>query len=156
MNMEIERKYLVNNSRWQGLFNPVDAIFVQQAYLSADPECTVRIRVTETEAFITIKGKSQGISREEFEYTVPFSDGLDILRLAGTAIIMKRRYAVSYKGFNWEVDEFLGDNEGLILAEVELNEDTENPEWPDWIDQEVSGDRRYYNLQLALHPIKSW
>jgi len=154
--MEIERKYLVNNGRWQGLYNPADSAFMQQSYLSADPKCSVRVRVTEKTAFITIKGESAGISREEFEYNIPFEDGLNLLRLPGTAIIMKRRYEVEYEGYVWQVDEFLGDNEGLIMAEVELKSDAEQPQWPDWVDREVSGDPRYFNLQLAINPIKNW
>ncbi|MFA5817580.1 MAG: CYTH domain-containing protein, partial [Bacteroidales bacterium] len=154
--MEIERKYLVNKILWQVLHYPVNAIFIQQAYLSTDPKCTVRIRITDSKALITIKGESKGISRKEFEYYVPLNDGLEIIRLAGTPLIIKRRYVIRHKGYNWEVDEFLGDNEGLILAEVELNSDTENPEWPEWIDKDVSGDPRYFNLQLAINPINNW
>jgi len=138
--MEIERKYLVNKILWQELHDPVDATFIQQAYLSTDPKCTVRIRISDGKAFITIKGETKGISREEFEYSVPLKDGLEIIRLAGTPVIIKRRYVIKYQGYKWEVDEFLGDNTGLILAEVELSAVTENPKWPEWIDKEVSGD----------------
>lgn len=154
--MEIERKFIVNKILWQELHNPVNATFIQQAYLSTDPKCSVRIRVTDSKALITIKGETKGISREEFEYSVPLHDGLEIMQLAGTPVLIKRRYVISYQGYNWEVDEFHGDNEGLILAEVELDADTENPEWPDWIDKEVTGDPRYFNLQLAINPINHW
>jgi len=154
--MEIERKFIVNKILWQELNNPVNAIFIQQAYLSTDPKCSVRIRITDNKALITIKGETKGISREEFEYSVPLNDGLEIIQLAGTPVLIKRRYVISYQGYNWEVDEFDGDNEGLILAEVELDADTENPEWPDWIDKEVTGDPRYFNLQLAINPINQW
>lgn len=154
--MEIERKFIVNKILWQGLHDPVDASFIQQAYLSTDPKCSVRIRITDNKALITIKGETKGIAREEFEYSIPLNDGLEIMQLAGTPVIIKRRYVISYQGYNWEVDEFHGDNEGLILAEVELDADTENPEWPDWIDKEVTGDPRYFNLQLAINPINHW
>ena len=154
--MEIERKYLVNKILWKELHNPVDASFIQQAYLSTDPKCSVRIRIADGKALITIKGESRAISREEFEYSIPLKDGLEIIRLAGTPVIVKRRYVIKYQGYNWEVDEFLGDNTGLILAEVELRADTENPQWPEWIDKEVSGDPRYFNLQLAINPINNW
>ena len=154
--MEIERKFLVNKILWEELPNPVNATFIQQAYLSTDPKCTVRIRIADSKALITIKGEAKGISREEFEYAVPLQDGLEIIRLACTPLIIKRRYLIRYRGYNWEVDEFLVDNEGLILAEVELIEDAEDPEWPEWIDREVTGDPRYFNLQLALNPIKIW
>jgi adenylate cyclase len=154
--MEIERKYIVNKILWEELRNPVNATFVQQAYLSVDPKCTVRIRITDNKALITIKGETHGISREEFEYSVPLKDGLEIMRLAGTPVIIKRRYDIYYKDYKWEIDEFYGDNEGLILAEVELKSEEEEPEWPEWIDKEVSGDPRYYNLQLAINPINNW
>jgi len=154
--MEIERKFLVNKILWQELHNPVNATFIQQAYLSTDPKCTVRIRITDSKALITIKGETKGISREEFEYNVPLKDGLEIIQLAGTPVIIKRRYLIRHEGYNWEVDEFHGDNEGLILAEVELDAETENPEWPEWIDKEVTGDPRYFNLQLAINPINHW
>jgi adenylate cyclase len=154
--MEIERKFLVNKLLWQELRNPVNASFIQQAYLSADPKCSVRIRITDSKARITIKGESKGISREEFEYSVPLNDGLEIIRLAGTPVIIKRRYVINHMGFDWEIDEFYGDNEGLILAEVELKTESDIPEWPEWIDNEVTGDPRYANLQLALNPINNW
>jgi CYTH domain-containing protein len=154
--MEIERKYLVNKILWQELRQPVNASFVQQAYLSTDPKCSVRIRITDSKALITIKGETTGISREEFEYSVPLNDGLEIMRLAGKPVIVKSRYVIHHDGYKWEVDEFHGDNEGLILAEVELKADSENPEWPEWIDKEVSGDPRYFNLQLAINPINEW
>jgi adenylate cyclase len=154
--MEIERKYLVNKVLWQELRNPVNASFIQQAYLSTDPKCTVRIRIIDSKAKITIKGEQKGISREEFEYAVPLNDGLEIIRLAATPVILKRRYVIDFKGYKWEVDEFYGDNEGLILAEVELKVDTEEPGLPEWIGEEVTFDPRYFNLQLAINPINHW
>jgi adenylate cyclase len=154
--MEIERKYLVNKLLWQELYNPVNATFIQQAYLSTDPKCSVRIRIADGKALITIKGELKGISREEFEYSVPLNDGLEIIRLAGTPLIIKRRYVIEYKGNRWEVDEFLGDNDGLILAEVELKSESEEPEWPEWIDKDVTSDPRYFNLQLAINPVNHW
>ncbi len=154
--MEIERKYLVNKIMWQEMSDPANSIFIQQGYLSTDPGCTVRIRISDKEAMITIKGKSKGISRQEFEYSVPFEEGMQIIRLAVTPLIIKRRYVLFYEGYKWEVDEFLGDNEGLIMAEVELKAETENPEWPAWIEKEVSNDPRYFNLQLSINPINSW
>lgn len=154
--MEIERKFLVNKILWKDLYNPVNATFIQQAYLSTDPKCSVRIRIADSKALISIKGESKGISRDEFEYHVPLNDGMEIIRLAGTPTIVKRRYSIPFKGYTWEVDEYLGDNEGLILAEVELDADTEEPEWPKWIDKEVSADPRYFNLQLAINPINHW
>lgn len=154
--MEIERKYLVDNEKWQGTFEPADGSFMQQTYLSNGPGCAVRVRVTEKSAFITIKGETKGISREEFEYPIPFEDGMQLLRLAGNPIVAKRRYELEFEGYVWQVDEFLDDNEGLILAEVELRSEQEVPECPGWVDREVSGDPRYFNQQLAINPIKNW
>jgi adenylate cyclase len=152
--MEIERKYLVETDVWEKYRNPANAYHIQQAYLNTDPACTIRVRVSDNKAALTIKGKSSGISREEFEYPVPLQDGLDMMRLAVTPVIGKLRYIVHYHGFTWEVDEFLGDNEGLVLAEVELKSEDQHPDLPEWTGKEVSGDPGYYNLQLALHPIK--
>lgn len=154
--MEIERKFLVNKVLWLQAKPPGSSIAIHQAYLSADPKCTVRIRIADTHAKITIKGATRGISREEFEYSIPFSDGMEIIRLAETPVIVKRRYEIIHKGYKWEVDEFSGYNDGLVMAEVELESEEENPEWPEWIDREVSGDPRYFNLQLAINPIKNW
>lgn len=154
--MEIERKYLVNKILWQNLRDPVSACFIQQAYLSVDPKCSVRIRIKDSKALITIKGETMGMSREEFEYTVPLNDGLEIMRMAGTPVITKHRYQMQQDGFTWEIDEFYGDNEGLIIAEVELENENQDPEWPEWIDREVTGDPRYFNIQLAINPINHW
>ncbi len=154
--MEIERKYLVNSELWQDHHNPADATFIQQGYLSADPRCTVRIRLTNKNAKITIKGETRGISREEFEYSIPFADAVDIIKLSVTPLITKRRYRVKHEDYWWEVDEFFGDNEGLILAEVELENENVMPAKPPWAGAEVSDDPRYFNLALALNPKNSW
>jgi CYTH domain-containing protein len=154
--MEIERKYLVNKFLWQELRNPVNSSFIQQAYLSMDPKCSVRIRIIDDKARITIKGETHGLSREEFEYSIPLKDGMEMMRMVATPIILKNRYVIPFQGYKWEIDEFFGDNEGLILAEVELKSEEERPEWPEWIDQEVTGDPRYFNLQLAVNPINHW
>jgi len=154
--MEIERKYLVDPERWLEHRNPTESSFMQQGYLSADPRCTVRIRMTEKNAKITIKGETRGISREEFEYSIPFSDAVDIIKLSVTPLIIKRRYRIKYEDFWWDVDEFFGDNEGLVLAEVELDQEGDMPAVPPWAGAEVSEDPRYMNLALALNPINSW
>ncbi|HBB91914.1 MAG: hypothetical protein A2X22_09700 [Bacteroidetes bacterium GWF2_49_14] len=154
--MEIERKYRVINELWAPLGNPLKGALIRQAYLSIDPACTVRIRITGNQAFLTVKGESRGICREEFEYKVPMADGIEIMKMAKTDVISKYRYKVEFRGYTWEVDEFFGDNEGLILAEVELKDESEQPEWPGWVGSEVSGDPRFYNLNLALHPFKTW
>lgn len=150
--MEIERKYLVDAGKWEQIAEPADASFIQQAYLSMDPECTVRLRITDNKAFITIKGKTEGLSRTEFEYPIPMVDGLEILKMADPPLILKRRYRIRFKGYTWEVDEFLGENEGLVMAEVEIESESEKPEWPEWVLSEVTGDARYYNSSLAVKP----
>jgi adenylate cyclase len=154
--VEIERKFLVNKILWQQLRNPANSSFIQQAYLSVEPKCTVRIRIADNKATITIKGQPVGISREEFEYPVPLNHALKIIKMAETPVILKRRYLIRYKGTRWEIDEFYGDNEGLLVAEVELKSEMEQPEFPEWIDLEVTGDPRYFNLQLAINPINQW
>jgi len=154
--MEIERKYIVSNALWQEHHNPANATLIRQAYLTTDPKCTVRIRLTENRAVMAIKGASKGNSRPEYEYEIPYEDGASIIELARTPVILKWRYRVEFSGYTWEVDEFLGDNEGLILAEVELQSEEEKPEWPAWVLKEVSGDPRYFNLRLAINPIINW
>jgi len=150
---ETERKYLVDPERWNKVANPADASFIQQAYLLRNADCTIRLRITENKGYLTIKGATEGLSRTEFEYPIPMNDGLEILKMTKIPVIIKRRYRIRYKGYTWEVDEFLGDNEGLLLAEVELKNETEQPEWPEWILEEVTGDERYYNANLAVRPM---
>jgi len=147
--IEIERKYLVDHELWSRSVNPANASFIQQAYLMRSPGCTIRIRIDDKKACLTIKGATEGLSRPEYEYPIPMKEGLEILRLNDFPVILKRRYRIRYKGHTWEVDEFLGDNEGLVLAEVELRDESEQPEWPEWVLKEVTGDPRYYNANLA-------
>jgi CYTH domain-containing protein len=151
--MEIERKYLVDVEKWERISEPADASFIQQSYLSSDPDCIVRLRITDNHAYLTLKGKTEGLSRTEFEYPIPMIDGLEILKMADRPVIIKRRYRVRHKDYTWEVDVFLGDNEGLVMAEVELKNESEQPEWPDWVLSEVTGDPRYYNSSLAVNPM---
>lgn len=154
--MEIERKYLVNREKWEEVGKPEKIWNIRQGYLSINPECSVRIRIANDQAFLTVKGKTIGISREEFEYPVPVEDGLEMLKLSWTPVIRKCRFDETIDGKKWEVDVFSGENEGLIIAEVELDHPDEIPVLPVWIDKEVSGDRRYFNLQLAINPISAW
>jgi len=141
---------------WQAVSGSAEVFPIRQAYLSTDPECTVRIRISGASALITIKGKTTGMSREEFEYPVPVDEARLMMHMARTTWVIKDRHVIMYKGYRWEVDEFHGGNEGLLLAEVELEFDGELPERPDWIEKEVTGDSRYYNLQLAINPINKW
>ena len=153
MGVEIERKFLVLNNDWRTLGTPVN---YAQGYLTADGIRTVRIRIAGEEGFITIKGGSNGISRLEFEYPIPVLDALEMLRLCAIPVIQKLRTKIHYKGKIWEIDEFEGDNKGLILAEIELTSEDESFDIPTWIGQEVTGDLRYFNSQLSVRPFRSW
>jgi adenylate cyclase len=153
MGMEIERKFLVKNDAWRALGVPMH---YAQGYLIADGERTVRVRVAGANGFLTIKGKSQGISRLEFEYLIPREEALEILQLSVTPMIEKYRTKVLFEGKIWEIDEFEGDNKGLIMAEIELKSENEAFSVPAWIGQEVTGDIRYYNSHLAVNPFKNW
>ena len=153
MGIEIERKFLVRNDDWRALGVP---IHYEQGYLVADGERTIRVRIAGKKGFLTIKGKSQGISRKEYEYQVPVDEALEILELCSFPVIRKYRTRVLYKGKIWEVDEFEGENKGLIMAEIELKSEDETFSVPPWIGQEVTGDIRYYNSRLALNPFQNW
>lgn len=154
MGKEIERKFLVKNDRWRGLARGVT---YRQGYLSTDKERTVRVRTIENEGFLTIKGVTTGATRNEYEYTIPVEDANEILdQLCQRPLIEKRRYKIENAGFLWEVDEFSGENQGLIIAEVELNNEQERIELPEWIGEEVTSDTRYYNANLIAHPYSKW
>lgn len=155
MGKEIERKFLVNGT---GYRKNSTMTYYKQGYLSVDKERTVRIRIIGEKGFITIKGKNEGISRPEYEYEIPVKEAGEILNnLCLKPIIEKYRYI--YKHLDntiWEIDEFLGENEGLIVAEIELpTEDTVFTK-PDWIGKEVTDDPRYYNSNLIRNPFKQW
>jgi len=153
MGVEIERKFLVRSG-----FVPKGEHQIQmvQAYLCADPERTVRVRIAGEKAFLTIKGKMTGISRPEFEYEIPVDDATELMKLAVYPPVAKIRHLIVYQGKKWEVDIFSGFNSGLILAEVELNDDNETVHLPEWIAEEVSDDLRYHNSQLAKNPYLNW
>lgn len=153
MGMEIERKFLLSNDDWRTLGVP---IHYAQGYLVADGERTVRVRIAGTEGFLTIKGKSKGFSRKEFEYKVPVDEALEMLGLCISPTIEKYRTKIGYEGKVWEIDEFRGENKGLIVAEIELNSEDETFAVPPWIGQEVTGDIRYFNSSLVKNPFKNW
>jgi CYTH domain-containing protein len=129
---------------------------ILQGYLNSDKERVVRIRLIDDRAFLTIKGITRGNSRAEFEYEIPLEDGKEILELCEKPILEKRRSLVRYGGKKWEIDEFFGENRGLITAEVELRDDAEEVELPDWIGDEVSHDPRYFNSNLLKNPFLRW
>jgi len=154
MAIEIERKFLVTGDNWRSL---AEGVRMRQGYLPTDDSCVVRVRTTGSRAWLTIKGRTEGIARQEFEYSIPVSDAAMLLdRFCRSPLVDKIRYTIHYGGFVWEVDEFFGDNRGLILAEVELSAENEQLALPDWIDREVSDDPRYFNVNLARHPYCCW
>ena len=154
MSIEIERKFLVVSDTWK---NHVSGQFqLKQGYLQSAPERTIRIRTSNKEGFITIKGKTEGITRTEYEYPIPFSEALSLLALSENPPIEKVRYLVSHGSLTWEVDVFEGLNSGLVLAEVELQHENQEIDLPDWIGAEVSSDPRFYNSTLSAHPFSTW
>lgn len=155
MGVETERKYLINVEKWKDAFKD-ERHDVQQGYILNSPDKIVRIRVYDNKGFITIKGTVQGISRPEFEYEIPVEEASVLLNNFCTTIVKKTRHKVLYKGKTWEVDEFLEENEGLFIAELELESEGEQFELPEWIEKEVTGDKRYYNSYLSNHPYTNW
>ena len=150
---EIERKFLVK----PGLFHKTSRqILMKQGYLSVDPERIVRIRLEGDEAWITIKGKAEGITRPEFEYGIPVGDAELLFDLVLYRPVEKIRHRVDYEGTHWVVDEFLGANSGLWLAEVELEEEDQPFSHPGWLGREVTEDLKYYSSQLAQVPFSQW
>ena len=157
MAVEIERKYLLKSDAWRALAG--EGQLLRQGYLSTTPERTVRVRVVGEQAWLTIKGISQGIARVEYEYAVPVADAMQMLDgLCPQPLIEKYRYQIAdlAQGIVWEIDEFLGANQGLIVAEVELTSTEQTLNLPEWIGQEVSDDTRYFNSALLKHPYKNW
>jgi len=153
MAKEIERKFLVADD--SGRSGSPGCHYIQ-GYLSRDPERTVRVRQAGTSGFITIKGITQGRIRQEFEYPIPLSDAEALMKLCLRPVIEKIRHVVEYHGKRWEVDEFRGENEGLVLAEIELTSKDEPVDLPPWIGEEVSHDVRYFNANLVEHPFTRW
>ena len=156
MAQEIERKYLVLGDSYK--HEAYASSHVCQGYLCSDRGKTVRIRLRDDRAYITIKGPSLdgGLSRYEFEQEIPFEDGEKLMTLCQEGLIDKTRWLVKSGEHTFEVDEFHGDNEGLVIAEVELNNPDEKPVIPHFIGKEVTGDRRYYNAQLCVNPYCHW
>jgi len=152
LSVEIERKFLVLSNGWR----EAQGVYFCQGYLNRDKERTVRVRVASTQAFITIKGLTIGASRAEFEYEIPVEHAEQMLKLCDGPLIEKIRYAVHYHGFCWEIDEFLGDNKGLIIAEIELKSLAQVFEMPSWLGKEVTEDAKYFNSNLAVCPYSSW
>jgi len=153
MGIEIERKFLVKDSSWH---EEADVgVLCRQGYLVGERALTVRVRVMGEVGFLTIKGETDGIRRAEFEYAIPVADAEALLLQCGS-VVEKRRYRVERGAHVWEIDTFTGENEGLVVAEIELNDEAEAFDKPSWLGAEVSLDTRYSNARLAVDPFSSW
>ena len=154
MATEIERKFLVKDDSWR---EPGSGTLYRQGYLSTVPERSVRVRLIRDRGYLTVKGASSGAARAEYEYEIPGEEAREMLdNLCERPLIEKTRYCVEYQGLTWEIDEFAGGNAGLVIAEVELDEEGQAVTLPDWVDREVTGDRRYYNASLIAKPYSEW
>lgn len=155
MGKEIERKYLVNHEKWKMVSKP-QGLHYTQGYILIVPEKTIRIRFSEMHGFITIKGETIGTSRLEYEYEIPVKDARELLDNFCMGSLTKTRYIIKYKNKIWEIDEFEGDNGGLLIAEIELKSEDELFDVPGWVEKEVTGDTKYYNANLVMTPFQTW
>ena len=154
MGKEIEKKFLIKNDEWR---EGAKGTKYRQGYLSTVKERTVRVRTIDERGFLTIKGVNVGAVRAEYEYEIPAKDADEMLTdLCEKPLIEKNRYKISYKNLVWEIDEFFGDNNGLIVAEVELTDEHQSIDLPSWIGEEVTGDPKYFNSSLIKHPYSKW
>ena len=154
MPKEIERKFLVQDTSWRLLARGTK---YRQGYLNSTKERTVRVRIIDKKGYLTVKGITRGAARVEYEYEIPMAEAEVMLdELCERPFIEKKRSKITYKGLFWEVDEFLGENQGLIVAEVELESEDQEFIKPKWIGEEVTGDARYFNANLIHHPYRKW
>lgn len=154
MSIEIERKFLVRGTAWKTLGQ---GSAIRQGYLSSHPDRIVRVRIEDDAATLTIKGRTSGITRGEWEYAIPVAEADELLNgLCERPLIEKTRTRIAYDGMVWEVDEFFGDNLGLVVAEIELESEDQPFSKPDWIGEEVTADARYFNASLLRHPYTAW
>lgn len=156
MAIEIERKFLVADTSAHAVWRQAPGVAYRQGYLNRDKTRTVRVRIADGAAFITIKGVSVGATRAEFEYPIPVADAQAMLLLCDGPLIEKTRHVLMYQGTRWEIDDFAGDNAGLVVAEVELQSETQGFAKPDWLGAEVTQDARYFNSNLSSRPFNSW
>lgn len=146
--MEIERKFLLKNEEWRKHIQK--SITIKQGYITTEAQATVRVRITDSKSFITIKGKGSSLSHPEYEYEIPTKDAEEMFDIfCKNNRISKTRHIVDYKGYKWEIDEFEDHHKGLILAEIELTSENEEVPYPDWVGQEVTGNPMYYNSNLS-------
>ena len=153
MPLEIERKFLVNSDRYKIGAKPVD---IMQAYLAIHNQLAIRGRIEGHNASLAIKSKVSERVNREYEYSIPLDEAQSMMKLSEHSVITKTRYLVDFKRHTWEVDEFHGDNEGLVVAEIELDDENEIFEKPDWLNNEVTSDYRYLNSNLSKSPYKTW
>jgi len=153
MAKEIERRFLLKNDGWRGL---AEGEWLKQGYLSVERERTVRVRIKGDQAWLTLKANISNVSRHEFEYPIPLADAETIMSAMCPMLVEKRRHRIALGGHVWEVDEFSGQNAGLVLAEIELSDEAEAYERPDWLGEEVTEDPRYTNAHLSRHPWPTW
>lgn len=161
MALEIERKFRVKDASWRPYVD--QTLTIHQGYLNhqdaiaqGDEQVSIRVRIQDALAFLSLKTCEPGHTRQEFEYPIPFNDGQALLALCVGRSIQKYRHLVHHQRHRWEIDEFLAENSGLVIAEVELQDPHEAIDLPPWLAQEVTDDARYYNLQLAVHPFHRW
>jgi adenylate cyclase len=155
MGQEIERKYLVDKTKWLDVDKQNGQLY-RQGYLVTDPTKTIRVRQTTDKGFLTIKGLSIGATRPEYEYEIPLDEAKELLDHFSISELSKIRYKILFDNKVWEVDEFLGDNIGLIVAEIELEKEDEIFSPPNWVLNEVTGQEKYYNSNLTIEPYKNW
>ena len=154
MAQEIERKFRVANDDWRAMASSSSSL--KQGYLSSSEEATLRVRLEDNLGTLTIKSKTKGITRNEFEYAIPAQEAEELLIICSGPLIEKTRYRIPQENHTWEIDVFEGDNDGLIIAEIELTSEDDYFAKPQWLGEEVSGDSRYYNSNLATHPYVKW
>lgn len=154
MAIEIERKFLLATEEWRNQINK--QTIIKQGYLNSHPERTTRIRIKGEKGFFTVKGKSNGNSRLEFEYEIPLSDAEVLLQLCEKPIIEKTRFEIYLDNHTWEIDEFEGENKGLVVAEIELQSEDELFTKPNWLGKEVSDQSKYFNSSLIKNPFSRW
>lgn len=152
MPIEIERKFLVSGTHWKRS----SGASITQGYLASSPMTSVRVRLRDDRGFLTIKGNTKGTTRAEYEYEIPEADARELLELCEHHLIRKVRYLVEFAGSCWEVDEFLDENAGLVVAEVELESEDQPFSRPPWLGTEVTHDARYFNFSLSRHPFCDW
>ena len=156
MPTEIEHKFLLKDDSWREA-NIIKSVRYRQGYMGSNKTSSIRVRISDHDAYLNIKGATLGVKRLEYEYPIPEQDAQELLdQLCSKPLIEKTRFYVEYEGHTWEIDVFEGDNEGLVVAEIEISQEGQEFPLPAWIGKEVSDDPRYYNSCLVDHPYKEW